>query len=94
MYVLLFQLAIAINGVEDTRAVLDYYKQGKEESQVLETFKAYQIKLKEEEEKWKHQEAQQRKGGLGRISPFSLYKRNAMSSVDSVSILLCVVCCV
>ena len=52
----------------------------------METFKAYQNKLKEEEEIWKNQEARKRSSGLGKISPFSPFKRN---SVDSVSVFVC-----
>ena len=68
--------AIAANEVDDVRPVLDFYKsQG--EKNILETFKANQAKLKEEEERMRaerermtHRGTQQTIGGA--IPTFSL----------------------
>ena len=43
-------LAIAANEVDDVRPVLDFYK-SRGETNILETFKANQAKLREEEER-------------------------------------------
>ncbi len=68
-------LAIAVNNVEDTRLVLDYYKQ-KGECQILDTFKVFQAQLRAEEEKWNREvEAQRSQISIGKISPFSLNKK-------------------
>lgn len=81
-----YVLAIAVNGVDDTRPVLDYYKQKGGNSRILETFKACQEQLKAEEEEWnRHMEAQRSKNSLGRISPFSLQKKRTSGSQQTVS---------
>ena len=69
-------LAIAVNNVDDTRPILDYYKKERGESRILETFKLNQAKLRAEEEEWNRQKiAQRNRGGLGRITPFSLQRK-------------------
>ena len=83
----MFLAAIAVNNVEDTRTVLDYYKYKGEEGQILDTFKAYQARLRAEEEKrYQEIEAQRNQVGVGRISPFSLLNKKNRSGQQTVSI--------
>lgn len=84
-----FFIAIAVNNVEDTRPVLDYYKQEGGEKNILETFKGYQAQLMAQERDWKRQMEVQRKVKSnykkGRILPFSL-QRKPIRSDTQVSI--------
>lgn len=78
-------LAIAVNDVDDTRPVLDYYKRERGETNILETFQAYQAQLGEEEEEWNRQMETQRRSRIGRISPFSLRKKRSPGFPSAVS---------
>ena len=72
-----------MNNVEDTRPVLDYYKQKGGEEYILETFKTHQERLKAEEEDFNRQKATERHrvgSTLGRISPFSFQKNRILNS--------------
>jgi hypothetical protein len=78
-------LAIAANGVDDTRPVLDHYKREGGEERVLESFKACQAKLKADEEEWNRQmEVQRSRNSLGRISPFSFHKKRSPHAVSTL----------
>lgn len=76
--------AIAVNNVEDTRTVLDYYKHRGGEDQILDTFKAYQAQLREEEEEINRNIVNH--VGVGR-SPFSRLTRRRTNApaVSAVS---------
>lgn len=76
-------LAVAVNDVDDTRPVLDYYKREGGESNILETFKTYQTKILAEEEERRHQmESQRSRTGMGKISPFSLQRKKIQRPVS------------
>ena len=69
-------LAIAANEVDDVRPVLDFYK-SRGETNILETFKANQAKLREEEERIRAERERMAHRGTqhtigGAISTFSL----------------------
>ncbi len=66
-----------MNGAEDTRPVLDYYKREGGEKRILETFKAYRAKLQEEENIDRQFEEQRRSTDtrLGKISPYSFQRK-------------------
>ena len=85
-------LAIAVNGVDDTRPVLDYYKQASEGGNILETFKANQAQLREQEEVQSQlAETQRSRNSIGRISPFSFQKKRTFGNQQTVSCCTCIV---
>lgn len=80
-------VAIAVNDTEDTRPVLDYYKEKGGEDRVLETFKIQQAQLRtEEEERNQEVKALRNRSTLGKISPYSLWGRKGSGSQETVSI--------
>lgn len=79
--------AIAVNNVDDTRPVLDYYKESGGEHHILETFKTYQAQLKAEEEEWSRQvETKRSRSGIGRISTFSMTKKKSAPVSNDVHV--------
>ena len=82
---MIISLAIAVNNVEDTRPVLDYYKAKGGGGHILETFKRYQEQLREEEEERNREIQAQRRSSVGKISPFSLLNKKNHSSQQTVS---------
>lgn len=89
LYLLHFLLfvAVAINRVDDTRPVLDYYKQEGGEENILQTFKTYQARMMAEEEEWNHQmEIQRSRTNLGTISPFSFHRKKVEAHHEMPSV--------
>ena len=66
-----------MNGVEDTRPVLDYYKQRGGDDRILESFRITMEQMRAEEELERQTKAQSRI-----ISPYTLRKKGLAVSAD------------